>query len=235
MQETQVALNKVNYVPKKQQVYNSTTKEIVMFNIYLFLKRTIDVTGAVVGLILTSPFFVLVSLLYLFGENKGPVIFKQTRIGENGKEFHIYKFRSMVVNAEEKLKANRILYKKYVENSYKLEPEEDPRITKTGRFLRKTSLDELPQLINVLKGDMSLVGPRPVVQEELKEYQDKVSDFLSVKPGVTGYWQVSGRSEVLYPERVDVELFYVYNQSLILDFKILFKTVSVVVLKKGAF
>lgn len=235
MQETRASLSEVNYVPKKQQVYESNTKDVALFNLYLFSKRVIDIIGASIGLILSSPLFILISLLYLFGENKGPVIFKQTRIGENGKEFKIYKFRSMVMNAEEKLKANRILYKKYVENSYKLEPEEDPRITRTGRFLRRTSLDELPQLINVLKGNMSLVGPRPIVVEELKEYRERATDFLSVKPGLTGYWQISGRSEVLYPERVDVELYYVYNQSLLLDLKILFKTVEVVVFKKGAF
>lgn len=234
MQDTRVVQN-INYIPKKQQVYNSTNKDIALFNSYLFIKRIVDIIGALMGLLVTSPFFIIISLLYLVGENKGPVIFKQIRVGENGREFKIYKFRSMVVNAEEKLKANELLFKKYVENSYKLEPEEDPRITRTGRFLRKTSLDELPQLINVLKGDMSLVGPRPVVVEELDEYGNRVSDFLSVKPGVTGYWQVSGRSNVHYPERVDVELFYVYNQSLSLDIKILFKTVQVVILKKGAF
>ncbi|MEH7009604.1 sugar transferase [Neobacillus niacini] len=208
---------------------------MAIFNLYLASKRMIDILGALMGIVLTFPVFILISLLYLFGENKGPVFFKQTRIGENGKEFKIYKFRSMVVNAEEKLKANKMLYQKYIENSYKLEPNEDPRITITGQFLRRTSLDELPQLFNVLKGDMSLVGPRPVVTEELKEYKNKKADFLSVKPGVTGYWQVSGRSEVMYPERVDLELFYVYNQSFSLDIKILLKTVAVVFLKKGAY
>lgn len=235
MQEAEVDFQEVIYTPKKQQVYNSSTKDIAIFNLYLASKRMIDIIGAFMGILLTFPVFVLISFLYLFGENKGPVFFKQTRIGENGKEFKIYKFRSMVVNAEEKLKSNKKLYQKYIENSYKLEPNEDPRITVTGQFLRKTSLDELPQLFNVLKGDMSLVGPRPVVTEELKEYKNKKADFLSVKPGVTGYWQVSGRSEVMYPERVDLELFYVYNQSFLLDLKILLKTVAVVFLKKGAY
>lgn len=141
----------------------------------------------------------------------------------------------MIVNAEEKLKADKELYQKYLKNNYKLEPHEDPRITKLGRFLRATSLDEIPQLINVLKGEMSLVGPRPVVKEELEEYGVKVNEFLSVKPGLTGYWQVSGRSEVGYPERVDLELYYVYNQSLLLDIKIILKTIWIVLLKKGAY
>lgn len=141
----------------------------------------------------------------------------------------------MIVKADEKLKADKELYEKYLRNNYKLEPHEDPRITNLGRFLRKTSLDEIPQLINVLKGEMSLVGPRPVVQEELKEYGVKVGEFLSVKPGLTGYWQVSGRSEIGYPERVNLELYYVYNQSLLLDIKIILKTVWMVLLKKGAY
>ncbi|MEG9295984.1 sugar transferase [Mangrovibacillus sp. Mu-81] len=203
--------------------------------IYSFLKRTIDIIGAVVGLIMVLPLFVLISILYIAGESKGPVIFKQSRVGKNGEEFKIYKFRSMVLNAEEKLKSNRQLYQKYLENNYKLEPNEDPRITNLGRFLRKTSLDEIPQLLNVLKGEMSLVGPRPVVTVELEEYEDKVNQFLAVKPGITGFWQVSGRSNVGYPERVDLELYYVYNQSLLMDLKIIFFTILIVILKKGAY
>lgn len=203
--------------------------------LYLFLKRMMDIVGGVVGLLIFSPVFILIPILYMRGDNKGPVFFKQVRIGKNGKTFHIYKFRSMVVNAEQRLKQNEVLYKKYIDNNYKLEPDEDPRITKLGQFLRKTSLDELPQFINVLKGDMSLVGPRPVVQEELEEYGSKKADFLSVNPGLTGYWQVSGRSNVGYPERVDLELHYVYNASLFFDIKILFLTVVNVVLRKGAY
>ncbi len=202
---------------------------------YLCSKRIMDVIGAIVGLIVFSPIFVLISILYMWGDNKGPVFFKQVRMGKNGKPFHIYKFRSMIVNAEGKLKENELLYKKYVANNYKLEPNEDPRITKLGQFLRKTSLDELPQFINVLKGDMSLVGPRPVVKEELKEYGHRECEFLSVKPGITGYWQVSGRSNVGYPERVDLELHYVYNASLYFDIKIIFFTVINVILRKGAY
>lgn len=210
-------------------------KNIQVSTLYIFLKRSIDIIGAFTGLIITLPIFILVSILYLFGDSKGQLFFKQLRYGKNGELFYIYKFRSMVANADEKLKSNKELYRKYIENNYKLDPGEDPRITNLGRFLRKTSLDELPQLINVLKGDMSLVGPRPIVEEELVEYKHKKDDFLSVKPGVTGYWQVSGRSSVGYPERVDLELYYVYNQSLYLDLKILLQTVIVVVLKKGAY
>ena len=202
---------------------------------YMFTKRCIDIVGSVIGLLILLPIIVVLKIIYMFGENKGPLLLKQNRIGKNGQVFKIYKFRSMVVNAEERLKANQALYRKYLANNYKLEPEEDPRITKIGMFLRKSSIDEIPQFINVLKGEMSLVGPRPVVEEELKEYGSKTPIFLSVKPGVTGYWQVSGRSDVGYPERVDVELYYVYNQSFMLDIKIIFKTIWIVLLKKGAY
>lgn len=203
--------------------------------LYAITKRTIDIVGAIIGLVLTSPLFLIISIFYLFGGSKGSIFFKQVRVGKNGKRFYIYKFRSMIVNAEEKLKADKELYEKYVRNNYKLEPHEDPRITNLGRFLRKTSLDEIPQLINVLKGEMSLVGPRPVVVEELREYGNRVNEFLSVKPGITGYWAVSGRSSVDYPERVDLELFYVYNQSLLFDLQIIVKTVITVLLRKGAY
>ncbi|MED4941220.1 sugar transferase [Heyndrickxia coagulans] len=198
-------------------------------------KRCLDIVFAFIGLILLSPVFLTISVFYLFGENRGPLIFKQKRVGKNGELFYIYKFRSMIVDADKKLKANKLLYQKYLKNNYKLEPNEDPRITKLGQFLRKTSLDEIPQLINVIKGNMSLVGPRPIVEEELKEYGEKRGLLLSVKPGVTGYWQVNGRSNVGYPERVELELYYVYNCSLILDIKILLLTIKNVILKKGAY
>jgi lipopolysaccharide/colanic/teichoic acid biosynthesis glycosyltransferase len=203
--------------------------------LYLVFKRLIDIIGAIFGLIITSPIFAIISLLYLFGSQKGPVFFRQKRIGQYGKPFYIYKFRSMVVNAENKLKSDKDLYKKYVENSFKLEPDEDPRITKIGRFLRKTSLDELPQFFNVLKGEMSLVGPRPVVKEELINYEGQVELFLSVRPGVTGYWQAYGRSTVEYPERAEQELSYIKRRSFILDVKILFVTFYSVFSRKGAY
>lgn len=229
-------MNNANLKTEKLLVTNHKKTSLpASSKVYLFIKRMTDIVGALFGLILTFPMFILITVLYFSGDNKGPVFFKQIRLGKNGQEFYIYKFRSMVVDAEQKLKSDKELYEKYISNSYKLEPEEDPRITKVGRFLRATSLDELPQLINVLKGDMSLVGPRPIVSEELIEYGDKKVEFLSVKPGVTGYWQVSGRSEVDYPERVDLELYYVFNQSFLFDIKILFKTVAIVLLRKGAY
>ncbi|QHA94387.1 sugar transferase [Bacillus sp. N1-1] len=200
---------------------------------YYMAKRVIDFTLAFMALVLLSPVFLFLWIIYLF--DHGPVLFKQKRYGKNGKVFYIYKFRSMVSDAEEVLKKDVLLYQRYLANNYKLEPHEDPRITKIGRFLRKTSLDELPQLLNVLKGEMSLVGPRPIVDEELQQYGDRKNHFLSVKPGMTGYWQISGRSAVGYPERVDIELFYVYNQSLKLDMKIIFGTFGAVLKKRGAY
>lgn len=202
---------------------------------YKFAKRALDISGALFGLIIMILVMFVFVFVYTTGKNRGPMLFKQKRIGQNGETFEIYKFRSMIENAEEVLKKDKKLYEKYIENSYKLEPEEDPRITSFGRYIRKTSLDELPQFINVLKGEMSLVGPRPIIQKELSEYRAKKKLFLSVKPGLTGYWQICGRSNVNYPKRVDIELFYVNNQSLWFDIKILFKTVLQVLQRKGAY
>ncbi|TGE72050.1 multidrug MFS transporter [Weissella confusa] len=201
---------------------------------YLFAKRFLDISTALFALVIFSPIFLVISLFYLFGDNKGPVFYQQRRIGQNHEEFGIYKFRSMVVNAEEKLYADKDLYAKFVENGYKLPTEEDPRITKFGAFIRKTSLDELPQFINILIGDMSIIGPRPVVERELVEYGDRVDEFLSVKPGAMGLWQASGRSEIQYPERADLEISYVEHANLWFDFKILFMTVLAIFKGDGA-
>lgn len=201
---------------------------------YIFSKRFLDISVALFALIILSPVFLVISLFYLFGDNKGPIFYQQKRIGMGHQEFGIYKFRSMIVGAEEKLYANKDLYAKFVANGYKLPTEEDPRITKFGAFLRKTSIDELPQFINILNGEMSIVGPRPVVEKELVEYGDDVDKFLSVKPGVMGLWQASGRSEIQYPERAELEIGYVDQADLWFDFKILFMTVIAVFKGEGA-
>lgn len=202
---------------------------------YLFFKRLTDIVLSLLALIGFSPVFLGVWIANRFGDNKGPLFFKQTRIGKNGKSFKMYKFRSMIVNADEILHSNIELYEKYVENNYKLEPDEDPRITKLGRWLRRTSIDEIPQFINILKGDMSIVGPRPVVKEELKEYGDRVDKFLSVKPGAMGLWQASGRSNIGYPERCDLELSYVDHASYWYDVKIMFKNIISIFKNTGAY
>lgn len=202
---------------------------------YLFFKRLFDIFIALVGVIVLVIVTIILATFYSFGKNKGRIFFSQERIGLNGKTFKIYKYRSMVENAEEILKRNPKLYKKYIENSYKLLPEEDPRMTRLGRFIRKYSIDEIPQFINILKGEMSFIGPRPVIEEELLQYGERVSKFLSVKPGATGWWQVSGRSEIGYPERCDMELYYVDNCSFKLDMKIFFLELKRIITKDAAY
>lgn len=202
---------------------------------YLFWKRFFDIILSIVALICLSPIFLFIFIMSRFGENKGPVFFKQVRIGWHGKPFKIYKFRSMIVNADKILEADPALYKKYVTNNYKLEPSEDPRITRLGRWLRKTSIDEIPQFINILRGEMSIIGPRPVVKRELSEYGDRVDRFLSVKPGAMGLWQASGRSNIPYPQRCDVELEYVDKASLWFDTRIMFKNIISIFKSDGAY
>lgn len=204
--------------------------------IYHAVKRLLDIVIGIIGLIVLIPTAAIVIIMRIINkETQGPLFYEQLRIGKNGKYFRLYKFRSMVVGADKKLK-------EYLENNPEANEEfkkfhklnNDPRITKTGKFLRKTSLDELPQVINLINGTMSVVGPRPVIDEELKNYEDEKEKFLSVKPGLTGYWQVNGRSNTTYDERMQMELYYVDNCSLWLDIKIFFKTFAVVLKKEGA-
>lgn len=202
---------------------------------YTTSKRALDVVLSLCALVGLSPIILAVFLVDRFGENKGPVFYKQVRIGYRGTPFKIIKFRSMIVDADKRLRANPVLYAEYKKNNYKLPEGKDPRVTKFGGFLRKTSLDEIPQFINVLKGEMSLIGPRPVVSEELSEYGDRQTEFLSVKPGAMGYWQATGRSNIGYPERCDIELYYVEHQSIIFDIKIFFKNIISIFKSDGAF
>ena len=168
-------------------------------------------------------------------EDKGPAFFSQNRIGKKGKSIKIYKFRSMVMNAETVLE-DLMAKDENIRNEYLTNKklENDPRITKIGKFIRKTSIDELPQLINVLKGEMSLVGPRPYLFREKEDMGDAYKYIITCRPGITGYWQVSGRSDVTFEERVDLENYYSKHVNLWMDVKILFKTVGVVLGKKGA-
>ena len=204
--------------------------------LYKILKRIIDIIGALVGIVILIPTTVIIYLARKISkEDNGPLFYEQLRYGKNGKVFRLYKYRSMCIGADKKLKEyleNNEEAKKEFEKTHKLQ--NDPRITKIGDFLRKTSLDELPQMINILKGDMSFVGPRPVVEKEVEEYGKDKEKFLSVKPGLTGYWQVNGRSNTTYKERMEMELYYVDNCSLWLDIKIFFKTFITVFKKEGA-
>lgn len=205
--------------------------------IYLFFKRIADVILSLIALVLLSPIFIMIVALYKFADPQQSIFYKQKRVGKNHKMFYIYKFRSMIPNADEVLHANQELYAKFVANGYKLPTEEDPRITKFGAWLRKSSVDEIPQFINILKGEMSIVGPRPIVEDELVEYHtdERVAKFLSVKPGAMGLWQASGRSNIEYPERADLELSYVDAASLGFDVKIMFMTVFSIIKSDGAF
>jgi len=203
------------------------------FNI--FLKTVFDYVLTFFGTIVISPVLVVVAI-WIYIDSPGNVIFKHIRIGKNGKPFPCYKFRSMCVDAKEKLA--ELLEKNPEaraewERDFKLK--NDPRITKSGAFLRKTSLDELPQIFNVLRGEMSLVGPRPIIQEELERYGEHAADYLMVKPGITGMWQVSGRSDIDYAERVSLDSWYVRNWSVWIDILLLWRTVKVVAGRKGAY
>ncbi|MGN0144352.1 MAG: sugar transferase [Clostridium sp.] len=184
------------------------------------VKRVIDIICSLTGLIVLSPILILVAIAIKI-DSKGPIIFKQERVGLKGKKFYMYKFRSMVVNAEELKEA---LNKHNEMSGPMFKIKEDPRITKIGKFIRKTSIDELPQLINVLKGEMSLVGPRPSLPKEVKEFEPWMMKRLDVKPGLTCYWQVSGRNSIGFEEWMELDVKYVDDASIWLDLKLIFKT-----------
>lgn len=190
---------------------------------YEFFKRAIDITCSTVGLIVLSPVFVVVGILIKL-ESKGEIIFKQKRVGRNREEFEMYKFRSMVVNAEE-LKEK--LAKENEMSGPMFKMTDDPRITKVGKFIRKTSIDELPQLVNVLRGEMSLVGPRPSLPKEVAEFEEWMHERLEVKPGLTCYWQVSGRNNIDFEDWMKLDIKYVRERNLWLDIKLILKTVLV--------
>ena len=199
--------------------------------VYRFFKRLFDVVMSVLAIIVLSPVYLVIAIL-IKCDSRGPVFYKHHRLGKNGKPFGMYKFRSMVVDADKKLGELPDEMQEEYEENYKIS--DDPRVTKIGRFLRKTSLDEIPQFINVIKGEISLVGPRPIVERELEKYGDNKEKFLSVIPGITGNWQANGRSDVTYKERMELELYYVDNASFWLDIAILFKTVFAVFKRDGA-
>ncbi|HEU4990674.1 MAG TPA: sugar transferase [Gemmatimonadaceae bacterium] len=198
----------------------------------LAAKRTIDIVGSAVGLVVLAPVLLVLCVLIRL-ESPGWPIFAHERVGYRGKKFNCLKLRTMRADAESTLRNDPAMYARYVENHYKIPDDLDPRTTRLGRFLRRTSLDELPQLWNVLVGEMSLVGPRPVVNEELKEYGDSAALLLSVRPGITGAWAVGGRHDVGYPERCEVELGYVRHRGVGEDFRILAATIAVVFRPQG--
>ncbi|UXH43190.1 sugar transferase [Rossellomorea vietnamensis] len=200
--------------------------------LYSSQKRIIDIIGASIGLFALSGLFALIALLIKIEDPKGPIFFTQKRVGKNGKEFNMYKFRSMVADAEERLIG---LLNQNETTGAMFKMKNDPRVTRIGRFIRKTSIDELPQLFNVLKGEMSLVGPRPPLIREVAEYTNYDKQRLLVTPGCTGLWQVSGRSTIGFNEMVELDLKYIRNRNTWFDIKIIFKTVLLLFGSKNAY
>lgn len=199
---------------------------------YLIVKRAMDIVGAGMGMIIISPLLLIVAILIKIEDPKAPIIFYQKRIGKNEKEFKMFKFRSMIPNAEDMLKG--LLHKNEISGAmFKIK--DDPRITRIGKFIRRTSIDELPQLWNVVRGDMSLVGPRPPLPREVAEYSKYDKQRLRVTPGCTGLWQVSGRNELSFKEMVELDLEYIEKRSVWFDVKILVRTVKVLVGSEDAY
>ncbi|MCI6459012.1 MAG: sugar transferase [Clostridium sp.] len=205
---------------------NSARKKV-----YLAIKRLIDIIGSLIGIILLSPLYIIIAILIKF-DSPGKVVFGHTRKGKGGKDIKVYKFRTMYSNASEIFESFTPEQKEEYYKNFKLD--NDPRVTKLGGFLRKTSLDELPQLFNILKGDMTIIGPRPIVEKEISKYGDKAEKLFSVVPGLAGYWQANGRSDTTYEERVEMDMYYIDNMSFWLDAKILFQTAISVLKGEGA-
>ena len=210
--------------------------------IYEFAKRIIDIVGSFILLLIFAPVVIITSVLIKF-TSPGPVLADiPERVGKDGKMFRLYKFRSMILNAHELMKTDpkfKSVYEEYKKSSYKLY--KDPRVTKVGKIIRKYSIDEIPQFLNVLKGEMSIVGPRAYYADELEDQQEKypqtkklVKEMLTVKPGITGYWQVTGRSEIHFDKRIEMDAYYARKKSLFLDSLILLKTPWAMVSGKGA-
>ena len=195
---------------------NSVRKKV-----YLAIKRLIDIIGSLIGIILLSPIYIIIAILIKF-DSPGKIVFGHTRKGKGGKDIKVYKFRTMYSNANEIFESFTSEQKEEYYKNFKLD--NDPRVTKLGGFLRKTSLDELPQLFNILKGDMTIIGPRPIVEKEISKYGNKAEKLFSVVPGLAGYWQANGRSDTTYEERVEMDMYYIDNMSFYLDVKILFQT-----------
>lgn len=198
---------------------------------YLFIKRGVDILGSIIGLILAFSIMIIVMILIKLEDPKGPIFFKQIRSGMNGSTFEMYKFRSMYVDAEDRLEELMHLNE---QSGPVFKITNDPRITRIGKFIRKTSLDELPQLLNVLKGDMSIVGPRPALPRETIQYTPYQMQRLLVKPGITCIWQVSGRNNIEFEEWVELDLEYIQKRSVLLDMKLILMTIPALLGDKNA-
>ena len=208
---------------------------IIKRRLYFIIKRLFDICCSLVGMLILIPLTIIVKISYLCTGDFGSIFYRQERLGKNGQIIRIFKYRTMVQNADEILaywlennpdKREEYLRERKIDN--------DPRITKLGKFLRVASIDEFPQFINVFIGDMSLIGPRPVVPDEAENYKKNKDKFLSVRPGLTGYWASSGRNNISYDERMNMELYYVDHCSITFDIKIIWKTIIAVIKKEGA-
>jgi lipopolysaccharide/colanic/teichoic acid biosynthesis glycosyltransferase len=197
-----------------------------------YLKRTIDIVVTLAVLPVALPLMLTLAIL-IRRDSEGPAIFRQERIGQGGRRFRMLKFRTMYVHSEERLEADPELYALYVAHDFKLPDRLDPRVTRLGRFLRYSSLDELPQLFNVLAGSMSLVGPRPILLEQLASNPDAIPSYLQMRPGITGRWQVGGSTQIKYPERGQLDDEYLHNWSVGTDLAILAKTIPHVLRRRG--
>lgn len=219
---------------------NKTDDEVKWLNkdkirgryVYYNIKRVFDFIASFMGLIILSPLFLFLSICIKIEDRKGPIFYSQIRLGVDGRPFEMYKFRSMVVGADKKVE--ELMDKNEVDGAmFKIK--DDPRITKVGKFIRKYSLDELPQLYNVLIGDMSLVGPRPPLKREVAEYSEYDRQRLSVQPGCTGLWQVSGRNSLGFSEMVQLDLEYIEKSSILFDIVILFRTIKIMIIPNDAY
>lgn len=210
-------------------------KEEIDTKLYRVIKRIIDIVGALVGCVILLPLTIGIWVANIIAKDNGPVFYVQKRIGKNGKSFKMYKFRSMVIDADRKLKRYLLDNPEANEEFNKFKKlKNDPRITSVGKFIRGTSLDEFPQFINVLKGDMSLVGPRPYLPREKRAMKKAYKQIIKVKPGLTGPWQVNGRNEISFEERLNIDIEYSENCSLICDIKYFFRTFLKLFQKEGA-
>lgn len=215
--------------------YPDYRKVNIKRKIYSIVKRTVDIVVALIGMIFIIPLTIVIYIAHIITGDEGPTFYKQYRIGKDGVPFKMYKYRTMVINADEELEKYLLENEDMKEEYHKYKKlRKDPRITKLGRFLRKTSLDEIPQLINVLKGDMSLIGPRPYLLKEKDDMGSYYTQIIQCKPGITGLWQVNGRSETTFEERLNIETNYTFNNSLKMDLKIFLKTIRIVLKKEGA-
>lgn len=241
MEENQKSQNEIVAIPVQENVVlpislkktGSTFSRIERIT-YFIIKRVFDILCSIFGILMLIPISLVTKICYIAVGDKKSIFYKQKRVGKNGKIIYIYKFRSMVYNADEVL--NELLkdpkYRKEWDINQKFE--NDPRVTKIGKILRKTSLDEIPQFINVLKGDMSLIGPRPLVEGELDAHKGNPMVYQSVRPGISGWWAANGRSATTYEKRLELEYYYCKNCNLMLDIKCVFLTIKAVLYKEGA-